>query len=44
MATKIFKNNRGVYLRQFVSIRCQLLSMQGVIFGAAATLRLGIAR
>ena len=44
LAAKIFKNNRGVFIRQLASISCQLLSMQWVIFGAAATLRLGIVR
>ena len=32
MAAKIFKNNRGVYLRQFTSIRCQFLSIHGYIW------------
>ena len=32
MAAKIVKNNRGVYLRQFTSIRCQFLSIHGYIW------------
>lgn len=32
MAAKIVKNNRGVYLRQFTSIRCQFLSIHDYIW------------
>ena len=32
MAAKIVKNNRGVYLRQFTSIRCQFLSIHEYIW------------
>ena len=43
LATKIIKNNKVVFKKQFLSMGCQVLSIHEY-FGADATLHLGIAR